>query len=184
MRKIIANVELTLNGIMEAPHTWPSFKTEDVDEFIQASMSSGDGALLFGRVTYDMFASFWPSQTDYIGQYMNDRPKYVVSSTLNTASWQNTIIIRGGFEEIQALKEQSGGDIVMLGSGTLIESLSQVGLVDEFRLWIHPLLMERGRRLFHDGHRTEFQLVRTHAFRGGIVLLVYKPADKHVGRRH
>lgn len=179
MRKIIVNTELTLNGVMEAPHTWPQFKSPDVDDFIQAGISADDGAMLFGRVTYEMFASFWPSQTDYIGEYMNRRTKYVVSSTLGEPTWQNTTVLRGDLEaNIRAVKAEPGGDITVLGSGALIGSLMQAGLIDEYQLWIHPLVLAHGQRLFTDGLSGEFGLVSTHAFSGGIVLLVYRPAEK------
>ncbi|CAA9588203.1 MAG: Dihydrofolate reductase [uncultured Truepera sp.] len=179
MRKIVVNTELTLDGVMEAPHTWPQFKSPDVDNFIQAGMGADDGAMLFGRVTYEMFALFWPSQTDYIGEYMNRRTKYVVSSTLEEPAWQNTTVLRGDLAaNIQAVKEEPGGDIVVLGSRTLIGSLMQTGLIDEYRLWIHPLVLGGGQHLFPDGLSREFRLVSTHAFSGGIVLLVYRPTEQ------
>jgi dihydrofolate reductase len=182
MRKIVVNTELTLNGVMEDPHTWPSFNSEDVDEFKQAGMSADDGAMLFGRVTYEMFASYWPSQTNYLGEYMNRQTKYVVSSTLEEPAWQNTTVLHGDLAaNIQAIKEEPGGDIVVLGSGALVESLSKAGLVDEYHLWIHPLVRASSKRLFNEGLSAELRLMDTRAFRGGVVLLTYRPAEKWVG---
>ena len=110
---------------------------------------------------------------------MNRRTKYVVSSTLEEPAWQNTTVLRGDLAtNIQAIKEEPGGNVVVLGSGTLIGSLMKAGLIDEYHLWIHPLVLRSGQRLFPDGLSREFELVNTHAFSGGIVLLVYCPAEQ------
>ncbi len=123
MRKLIMAEFLTLDGVMEASEEWqPSYVSEDVAEAIQTSILTSDAALL-GRVTYQMFAAYWPTQTNNefgVADKLNSQPKFVVSSTLDKAEWNNTTLIKGNVvEEIRALKQQPGGDIRLSGSATL-----------------------------------------------------------------
>lgn len=180
MRKIVVAEFLTLDGVIEASETWqPPYVSEDVAEEIQASILASE-AMLLGRVTYQMFAAYWPTQTNNefgIAAKLNSQPKFVVSSTLETAAWNNTTLIKGNVaEEIHRLKQQPGGDIRLSGSVTLAQSLIQAGLVDEYWLLVHPLVLGRGKRLFSSGiESARLKLVENKAFRSGVVLLRYQP---------
>jgi dihydrofolate reductase len=136
--------------------------------------------MLLGRVTYEMFAAYWPSQTNNefgIADKLNSQPKFVVSSTLEKGDWNNTTLIKGNVEEeIRTLKQQPGGDIRLTGSATLAQSLMQAGFVDEYWFLVHPIVVGRGKRLFPDGMElTGLKLVESKAFRSGVVLLRYQP---------
>ncbi len=132
MRKLIMAEFLTLDGVMEASEEWqPSYVSEDVAEAIQTNILTSDAALL-GRVTYQMFAAYWPTQTNIefgVADKLNSQPKFVVSSTLDKAEWNNTTLIKGNVvEEIRALKQQPGGDIRLSGSATLAQTLMQASM--------------------------------------------------------
>jgi dihydrofolate reductase len=180
MRKLIAAEFLTLDGVMEASEEWqPAYVSEDVADEIQASIHASE-ALLLGRVTYEMFAAYWPSQTNNefgIADKLNSQPKFVISSTLETAEWNNSTLIKGNVaEEIRKLKQQPGGDIRLTGSATLVQSLMQDDLIDEFWLMFHPIVIGHGKRLFRDSiDTTALNLVETKTFSSGVVLLRYRP---------
>jgi dihydrofolate reductase len=183
MRKLIVAEFLTLDGVMEASETWqPHYVSEDVAEEIRASIHASK-AMLLGRVTYEMFAAYWPSQTHNefgIADKLNSQPKFVVSSTLEKGEWNNTTLIKGNVAQaIRTLKQQPGGDIRLTGSATLAQALMQAGLVDEYWLLIHPVVRGRGKRLFADGiGSARLQLIESKAFRSGVVLLRYQPDTK------
>ena len=185
MRKLIVAEFLTLDGVMEASEQWqPPYISEEVAEAIQANIHASDAALL-GRVTYQMFAAYWPTQTNNefgVADKLNSQPKFVVSSTLDKAEWNNTTLIKGNvIEEIRRLKQQVGGDIRLSGSATLAQSLMQAGLVDAYWLLLHPLVRGRGKRLFADGMESaHLKLLESKAFRSGVVLLRYEP-DRTAG---
>ena len=134
---------------------------------------------LLGRVTYEGFAKAWPTMPDTgdFGERMNSMPKYVVSTTLTHAEWQNsTIISRHVVEEIKKLKEQPGQNILVAGSGKLVHTLLQHHLVDEFRCMVHPVVLGSGKRLFPEGsEKYTFKLIETKSFKTGIVILHYQP---------
>lgn len=174
MRKLIVG-----DGVVEASETWqPNYVSEDVAEEIHASINTS-GALLLGRVTYEMSAAYWPTQTNNafgVADKLNSQPKFVVSSTLKTADWNNTTLISGNVEEeIRSLKQQPGGDIRLSGSVALAQSLMQAGLVDEYWLLVHPLVCGHGKRLFSDQFSTRLKLIESRAFQSGVVLLRYQP---------
>src|SRR5215210_2859465 len=155
MRKVTAGLFVSLDGVTESPEKWqlPYFNDE-MGEAIGAAMVQAD-AMLLGRVTYQEFASYWPgvrSEDQPIADYMNNTPKYVVSSTLDTVEWNNSTLIKGNItEEITKLKQQPGKNIGITGSATLVQSLLQDDLLDELGLLIHPVVVGVGRRLFKDG---------------------------------
>ena len=190
MRKIVAGLFISLDGVYEAPDQWhfPYFNDEmgaAVDEQIAAS-----DAMLLGRVTYEEFASFWPQQSADdidIAAHMNETPKYVVSSTLDTLDWQNSTLIDGNnvVAELQKLKEQPGKNIGVTGSGTLVRSLLREGLLDELRLLVHPIVVGGGRkRLFPEGYdQLPLTLVASQTFGTGVLSLTYAPtATENAGR--
>ena len=135
-------------------------------------------ALLIGRVTYESFAGAWPERTDEAGfaDKMNRMPKYVVSTTLTTPEWTNSTIIRGDVAaEVSSLKGRLEGDILVAGSRTLVHSLMEHDLVDEYRLMVFPVVLGSGRRLFPETEeKTVLKLVETTAFDSGVVVHTYR----------
>lgn len=180
MRKVIVSEFLSLDGVMEASEEWQfPYVSDDVAEEIRATIHTAEASLL-GRATYEIFAAYWPTQTHNeigIADKLNSERKFVVSTTLERAEWNNSTLIRGNIvEEIRKLKQQPGGDIRIVGSATLVQSLMKAGLVDEYRLMIHPIVRGRGKRLFKDGmDTTALKLVETKSFSSGVVLLRYQP---------
>lgn len=182
MRKIIATEYVTLDGLMEEPGKWSfPFWSEEAAKFKFDELFACD-ALLLGRITYEGFAKAWPSMTDEAGfaDRMNNLPKYVVSTTLEHPEWNNSTVIKENVvEEISRLKQQSGQDILLAGSGQLLYTLMQHDLVDEYRFMLHPIVLGSGKRLFQDGIDMKvLKLVETKTFDSGIVILTYEPAKK------
>lgn len=183
MRKLVITENMTLDGVVDEMDEWfsPTAGGEDINEVNREHMGK-TGVVLLGRTTYEEFKEFWPRQTDDttgVTDYLNRTPKYVFSSTLTQADadWQNTIILRGQLaDEVAALKNQEGADIVVSGSISLAQSLAQAKLVDEYRLFIYPAILGHGRRLFSEGIDSKLQLINTRTFRSGVVLLVYRSA--------
>ena len=184
MRKVIASEIMSLDGVMESPEKWSfQFHNEQMEEAIGAAMAAAD-AMLLGRVTYEGFAAFWPSQGSDDDQgfagYMNNTPKYVVSRTLQEPlEWNNSTLIKGNVaEEIAKLKQQPGKDISITGSGTLVRSLLEDGLLDELRLMVHPIVVGSGKRLFEDGSdQKALELVDAQTFSTGVLYLTYQLAQ-------
>ncbi len=172
---------------MEASEQWqPSYVSPDLAEAMSAHIHGAAGTLL-GRVTYDLFAAYWPLQTHNefgIADTLNREPKYVVSSTLQEAAWHNTAIISGNVAEaLTALKQRPEGHLRLVGSATLAQSLMQLGLIDELWLLVHPLVRGRGKRLFDEGlEHTSLRQVEATSFSSGVVLLRYQvePAKRTV----
>ncbi len=181
MRKIVAGLFISLDGVVEAPDQWhfPYFNDE-MGEAVDSQMAASD-AMLLGRVTYQEFASYWPHQsTDEvpIAEYMNNIPKFVVSTTLDTLDWQNSTLIQGNVaEELTKLKGQPGKDIAITGSGTLVRSLLRDDLLDELHLLVHPIVVGSGKRLFEEGSaQNVLKLVDAKTFSTGVLSLIYQPA--------
>jgi dihydrofolate reductase len=182
MRKLIAVEWLSLDGVMEAPEEWAFSYTDDELEAAHGEARAESDALLFGRVTYDGMAAFWSNQppgTPMV-DHINAIAKFVVSETLHEPlEWNNSSLIRGTefAERVTELKQQPGKNITILGSGVLVRSLLEEGLVDELRLLVHPVVLGGGKRLFEEGidGRT-LKLAQTQAFPSGVVRLIYEPA--------
>jgi dihydrofolate reductase len=175
MRKTIASIIISLDGVVEAPYKW-SLPTPDdsVEEYALAQLKACD-ALLLGRETYEGFAQAWPNITDERGfaERMNGYPKYVVSTTLTEPAWNAEVIT--DVAEVAKLKEQPGKDILIYGSGELVNSLIKHELLDELRLLINPVVAGSGKRLFPDeGELKHWRLRETKAFNLGVVLLAYQ----------
>jgi dihydrofolate reductase len=182
MRKVIASLFVSLDGVTEKPESWhfPYFNDE-MGAAIGQAMSSAD-AFLLGRRTYEEWASFWPSQSpeeNPMAAAINGMPKYVASTTLNKVTWQNSILLDGDLvREVEKLKRQPGKDIVVSGSATLVRSLLREGVVDELRLMIHPVVVGSGGRLFEDGEvQASLELVGSETFSTGVLNLTYRPAQ-------
>lgn len=180
MRKIIASEFVSLNGVMEAPEQWHfPFVNFDLQAEINASLRAAS-ALLFGRVTFEIFAKHWSSKTQNehgIADQLNRVPKYVVSTTLEHADWNNSSIIKGNLkEEISRLKRQADGDIGIIGSGKLVESLLQLDLIDEIRLWVHPVVVRGGQHLFGDHLESKaLHLLESKTHDTGVISSLYQP---------
>lgn len=180
MRKIVAGLFISFDGVVESPDKWhfPYFNDE-MGAVVGSQMANSD-AMLLGRQTYEEFAGFWPKQTgdEWPGPYMNSTRKYVVSSTLKTLDWQNSTLIDGDANaQIQALKEQPGKDIAITGSGTLVRTLMADGLIDELSLLVHPIVVGAGKRLFENSPTIPMKLVEAKTFSTGVQHLRYAPAD-------
>lgn len=189
MGRVIVYEYVTLDGVMEAPEEWQfPYYSDDVAEVIKAQILEPD-AILLGRATYEIFAAYWPYRTHNefgTADKLNSTPKFVVSSTLEKAEWNNSTLIKENVaEEITRLKQQPGGDIAIIGSATLVQSLMHHDLIDEYQLLVHPVVVGRGKRLFEDGSiPTALRLVETRAFSSGVVLLSYQPDRKEQEYRH
>jgi dihydrofolate reductase len=189
MRRIVVSEFVSLDGVMEGPgpddpyvHAGWTFSFPDpVGMQYKLDEVMGHDALLLGRVTYEGFAKAWPGRTDDIGfaAKMNGMPKYVVSNTLELAEWDNTAIVRGEpFEEIAGLKETHGGDILVAGSGQLVQALLARGLVDELRLMMFPIVLGRGKRLFGSSpDPVGLELAGSTQLKSGTLILTYHPAN-------
>jgi len=147
MRRIINSTYITLDGAVQDPHLWPSLGKEGSDKHfeIQNELLQSCDAVLMGRRTYDGFAAVWPTRSgDSLSDRISSMQKYVVSSTLRSPAWNNTMVIgRDLVAEVTALKRQSGKDIVQYGLGPVSFTLIDNGLIDEVRLWVHPIILGR-----------------------------------------
>lgn len=135
--------------------------------------------MLLGRVTYEGFSQAWPERGGEFADKMNTMPKYVASTTLKDPEWDNTTVLEGDVPEAVAkLREQDGGPLLVAGSQTLVHTLIEHGLVDEYRLMIFPVVLGSGKRLFPDSpDKTPLKLVDTQAFPTGVIVHTYHPAD-------
>ena len=182
MRRVVAALFVTLDGVVESPEKWqPRYVDEELGEAILGIAAESD-AMLLGRRTYQQLAEFWPSQNSDVpmADFMNDTPKHVVSTTLKTVEWAYSRLLTGDLtEELAQLKEQRGENILIFGSPTLVRSLLREGLLDELRLLVHPLVVGGGTSLFENGgYGTALTLVDSRTFRTGVVSLTYAPAWK------
>ncbi len=178
--RIVISEFITLDGVIEAPEQWSfPYGTDELYQYKFEELVATDAGLL-GRVTYEGFAAAWPDREgtdeDEFAKRLNSMPKYVVSTTLETASWKNSHIIKSNVvEEIAKLKQQPGNDIALSGSATLAQTLIQHDLVDEYHLLVYPVVLGSGKRLFQDGANTKLKLVESRTFEKGVMLLVYQP---------
>ena len=176
MRKIVAGLRVSVDGVVEAPETWtgPYFSPE-LGQAVGSIMAGGD-TMLLGRVTYQTFAaSFAGNTSDPMAAQMNACPKVVVSTTLGKAGWENsTLIQRDVAQEVTRLKEQPGSDLAIIGSASLVRSLHAAQLIDHYRLLICPLTLGSGTRLF-DGPAplTELELTSSVATTKGVLITQY-----------
>ena len=187
MRDLIVTENMTLDGVIDASTGWfaPTGGEDDVDstdlaDVIREQREAAD-AFLVGRVTFEEMRSYWPEQTDDetgISDYLDEVSKYVVSSSLDDPGWQHSTVLRGSaIDEVQALKRKPGKDIVTTGSITLVHELIGAGIVDEYRLFVYPVVVGSGRRLFADATAVpKLRLEESRQFRSGIVLLRYRLA--------
>jgi len=186
MRKIIFQMMVSLDGYFEGPNKELDWHLVD-DEFndYASDLLSSVDTLLFGRVTYQLMASYWPTPTaktndPLIAEKMNNLPKIVFSKTLAKVEWNNTRLVKeNAAEEISKLKRQPGKDMAIFGSSDLTVSLMSSGLIDEYRIFVNPVVLGSGKALLKGlKDRLYLNLVRTKIFKSGLVLLCYKPGRR------
>lgn len=193
MRKIITTTFVTLDGVMQAPGGpeedksggfeyggWQtSFPSDEAMDSIMLGFMNVPFELLLGKITYDIFASYWPNaKTDFeVANPFNKTKKYVVSHESFAPSWQNSFCITGDVvSQIKKLKEEDGPDLWVYGSGNLIQTLLKNHLIDRMHLWIHPITIGKGKRLFAEGTQAEgFKLVDSKISTTGIIFTTYEP---------
>lgn len=185
MRKLIVFNHVSLDGyFVDATNSmdWARKNDAEWNAFV-AGNASGGGTLVFGRITYEMMASFWPTpiaeqHAPVVAKQMNALPKIVFSRTLAKADWNNTTLLKGDLvTEVRRLKEQPGNTLVILGSGSIASQLTQAGLIDEFHLALSPVVLGKGRTLFETVHGpVKLQRLESRGFQNGNVFLRYAPA--------
>jgi len=198
VRKVVVVEYVSLDGVIQAPgHPgedpeggfdrggWTGPFMDDHHRYLREEFQAA-GAVVLGRVTYQIFAGYWPTVTDEedeIARALNGLPKYVVSTTLDEAEWEGTVVIKADVaEEVAKLKEQPGRDILVVGSSGLAQTLMRYNLDEEYRLWLHPILLGSGKRLFREGGpTTTLRLVDTKTTSSGLVILTYERAEKEDG---
>jgi dihydrofolate reductase len=181
MGNITVHEFMTLDGIVDTP-TWTADYGFDpkMGEAIGAMMGSCE-ALLLGRATFEMFAATWPNRSaedDPGAPFFNESPKYVVSGSAESFEWSNSHVL-GPYDpaEIRSLKERTEGDLYVSGSVTLVRALLADGLVDELNLFVYPLALGAGKKLFAEGETVKLELSQTDAYENGVVHLAYGPAS-------
>ncbi len=178
MRKIVAGLFITLDGVVESPSKWVLFNDE-MGEMMAAGIADAD-AILLGRRTYLEFADLWPKQGSDgpMAHFLNNSPKYIVSSTLDRLEWANSSLVTGGLAEVVAkLKGQPGKNIQVPGSPRLVRSLLREGLLDEISLMVQPIVLGSGMRLFDEmTDQVGLKLVDSRTFSNGVVSVTYQPA--------
>jgi len=193
MRKLVVGTFLTVDGVMQAPGGpdedreggfvhggWSVNYWDDVMGQLITELTLKAGALLLGRKTYEIFAAHWPrvGDDDPVAAKLNSVPKYVASRTLDEVTWNNSTLIKGDVAQtVAALKEQSGAEIQVTGSGELIQTLMEHDLVDEYRLWVFPVVLGEGKRLFARGAvPAALKLVDTKISSTGVAVHMYERA--------
>lgn len=184
MRRVIAFEQVSLDGFFADANgdmSWAHKQDPEWNAFA-GSNASGGGALLFGRVTYEMMASFWPTpaameRAPVVAEGMNNMPKVVFSRTLAKASWKNTTLVKGDIAaEVRKMKQEPEPGMAILGSGSIVSQLAQAGLIDELQIVVNPIVLGKGKTLF-DGvkEKLALKLIKTRAFGNGNVVLYYEP---------
>jgi dihydrofolate reductase len=184
MRKLIVFNHVSLDGYFtdaKGDMSWAHKQDPEWQEFVSGN-ASGGGELVFGRVTYNLMASYWPTpmaaqQNPTVAEGMNALPKVVFSQTLDAATWRNTRLLKGDLAtEVRQLKQEDGPTMVILGSGRIVSQLAQDGLIDEFHIIVNPIVLGQGRTLFATvTNRPTLKLTKSRTFGNGNVLLCYEP---------
>jgi dihydrofolate reductase len=183
MRKLFVFNLVTLDGHFEGPNREIDWHNVDAEfnEYAIDMLNDLD-TLIFGRVTYELMASYWPTpdaikNDPIVAEKMNTLPKIVFSKTLEKVDWKNTRLVKDNIEEeIQKMKKQPGKDMVILGSGSIVSGFAPLGLIDEYRIMVNPVVLGSGNPLFKGiKDRLNLRLIKTRTFRNGNVLLYYQP---------
>jgi dihydrofolate reductase len=187
VRKLVVTENVTLDGVIDGSTgwfvTWEERQDDDVSDVndAQREHQADADAVLMGRVTFEEMRGYWPHQTNDetgVTKYLNEVSKYVVSSTMQDPQWERSTVLSGPVaDDVRALKEASGADIVVTGSIRLVRELQTLGLVDEYRLFLYPVVLGEGRKLFEPtAPAADLLLEEVRGFRSGIVLLRYRSA--------
>jgi dihydrofolate reductase len=184
MRKLLVFNSVTVDGYFTDKNgdmSWAHKEDDPEWNAFTAENAKSGGELLFGRVTYDLMASFWPTPAaakmfPEVAEGMNKSPKVVFSRKMGQASWNNTRVIKGDLaEEIRKLKEAPGDGLVLMGSGSIISQIALAGVIDEYQMVVNPLALGKGRTMFEGiKNQLNLTLASTRAFKNGNVLLTYK----------
>jgi dihydrofolate reductase len=187
MRSLIVFNHVSLDGYFvdkKADMRWAHKQDPEWNEFV-AGNARGGGVLLFGRVTYEMMASYWPTpmaaqNSPAVAEHMNNLQKVVFSRTLDKASWKNTKLVKGDLAtEVRKMKQESGEGLVIMGSGTIVSQLAQEGLIDEFQIVVCPIVIGSGRTLFEGvTEKLNLKLTKSRTFGNGNVYTCYEPAGR------
>ncbi len=195
MRKLVVSMNVTLDGYLSGPMSGLDWHfeswTADMAETHARQLADAD-TILLGRVTYEAMAGYWSSKAIDLSasredlvfiEMMNRYPKMIASRTLKATTWSNSCLLIGNLAKtIQKLKQQPGKEIITYGSGRLVDSLIKAGLIDEYRLWVHPIIIGKGNALFRlPEQRFRLQLAGNRTFSSGVVLLIYKTKAKKSG---
>jgi dihydrofolate reductase len=186
MRKLSVFNLMTLDGYIagqEGDISWHNVD-EEFQELADQASNSGN-ILLFGRVTYELMARYWPTpeaikNDPVVAAGMNKAEKIVFSRTLEKADWHNTRLVKDDMPaEVRKLKQQSGKDMTVLGSGSIVSQLARQGLIDEYNILLNPVVLGKGKTMFEGiENRMHLKLTKTRIFRNGNVLLSYEPSEK------
>ena len=187
MRKLVVFNSVTLDGYfagMNGDVSWAHQKDAEWNAFVEENASAG-GLLVFGRITYELMTSFWPTpfaaqNYPIVAERMNNLSKVVFSRTLDKASWNNTKLVKGDMAaEIRKMKKEPGEDLVIMGSGSIVSQLAQEGLIDEYQIVVNSVVLGKGRTMF-DGikEKLTLKLTKTRTFGNGNVLLCYEPVGR------
>jgi dihydrofolate reductase len=185
MRKLIVFNMVSLDGFFvdsKGDMSWAHKHDAEWNAFVSGN-ASGSGVLVFGRKTYELMASYWPTpmalqNSPVVAKGMNDMPKIVFSRTLDKTSWNNTKLVKADLAtEVRKLKEESGPDMVLLGSGSIVSQLAQENLIDEYQLAVSPIVLGEGRTLFETvKEKLNLKLTKSRTFGNGTVFVCYQPA--------
>ncbi|OLT25807.1 pyrimidine reductase [Nocardiopsis sp. CNR-923] len=178
IRKLKAELFISLDGVVEAPETWHfPYMDQEMGEAVGQMYTEAD-TLLMGRVTYEAFVGFWPHESGEMADAINGVRKLVVSRSMTSVDWNNAALVEGDVvDAVKALKQEPGGTIALTGSIGLIRTLLGAGLLDELRLLLHPLVVGKGQHLFPEGTApASLKLTRSAAFGSGVLDLTYQPA--------
>jgi dihydrofolate reductase len=186
MRKVTVFNFITLNGYFKGPKgdiSWHRHGAEE-NEYAASNLKSG-GTLLFGRLTYEMMANYWPTpiaikNDPIVAAGMNHADKIVFSRTLKKVEWSNTRLVKDNIvEEIRKMKQQPGKDMTVLGSGSIVAQFAEQDLIDEYQIMVDPVVLGRGTSIFKGiKHKLDLKLTGTRTFKSGVVLLSYQPVAK------
>jgi dihydrofolate reductase len=185
MRKLMVFNQVSLDGYIADEHgdmSWAHKHDPEWLEFVSGN-ASGESMLLFGRRTYDLMASYWPTPLAHqnapvVAAHMNRQPKVVFSRTMKQASWENTTVLQGDIAaEVRKLKAEPGPDMVLMGSGTIVSQLTNARVIDEYQLVLNAIVLGRGRKLFDEvQEKLPLTLKKTRVFGNGNIVLWYAPA--------
>jgi dihydrofolate reductase len=179
MRKLKLAMYVSLDGVVEDPAWTGRFWNEELSDLQENYLYSSD-ALVLGRLTYEGFKEAWPAMEEATGEFgrkMNSMPKFVASRTLEQGEWNASILEGDLAAEVQRLKDEEGGDLLIYGSGDLVDELTRLGLIDEYRFMIHPVVVGAGKRLFAGNPSASLRMLDTRSTATGVVILTYERAD-------